>query len=408
MDDIQDFVGKFVVKNDTKIILLVMDGLGGAPNLGGMTELEAANTPNLDMLAKASDLGLSVPVLPGITPGSGPGHLGIFGYDPIKYQIGRGILEALGIGIEVSEKDVVARGNFATFDGETVVDRRAGRPATEENVKACQLINSKIKEIDGVKVQVFPGVEHRFVLKLTGDGLADNLTDADPQKDGEKMLYTTAINEESRKTAEIINKFIKQVATILKNNGKITGCLLRGFSKHPVMPKFPQIYKMRSAAIATYPMYRGLAKLVGMDVLEVPHVDDEAGSLQSEIKVLKDNYDKYDFFYFHVKHTDSYGEDSNFLAKVDVIEIVDRAIPQIMSLKPDVLAVTGDHSTPSLVGGHSWHPVPLLIHSKYSRYGLAEKFSEKTCATGSIGTIEAKNIMTLLMANAMRLEKYGA
>ncbi|MCL4408565.1 MAG: 2,3-bisphosphoglycerate-independent phosphoglycerate mutase [Thermotogae bacterium] len=408
MDDIQDFVGKLVVKNDTKIILLVMDGLGGAPNLGGMTELEAANTLNLDMLAKASDLGLSVPVLPGITPGSGPGHLGIFGYDPIKHQIGRGILEALGIGIAVSEKDVVARGNFATFDGETVLDRRAGRPATEENVKACQLINSKIKEIEGVKVQVFPGVEHRFVLKLTGDGLADNLTDADPQKDGEKMLYTTSVNEESRKTAEIVNKFIKQVSTILKNNGKITGCLLRGFSKHPVMPKFPQIYKMRSAAIATYPMYRGLAKLVGMDVLEVPHVDDEAGSLQSEVKVLKDNYDKYDFFYFHVKHTDSYGEDSNFLAKVDVIEIVDRAIPQIMSLKPDVLAVTGDHSTPSLVGGHSWHPVPLLIHSKYSRYGLAEKFSEKTCATGSIGTIEAKNIMTLLMANAMRLEKYGA
>ena len=408
MDDIQDFVGKLVVKNDTKIILLVMDGLGGAPNLGGMTELEAANTPNLDMLAKASDLGLSVPVLPGITPGSGPGHLGIFGYDPIKHQIGRGILEALGIGIAVSEKDVVARGNFATFDGETVLDRRAGRPATEENVKACQLINSKIKEIEGVKVQVFPGVEHRFVLKLTGDGLADNLTDADPQKDGEKMLYTTSVNEESRKTAEIVNKFIKQVSTILKNNGKITGCLLRGFSKHPVMPKFPQIYKMRSAAIATYPMYRGLAKLVGMDILEVPHVDDEAGSLQSEVKVLKDNYDKYDFFYFHVKHTDSYGEDSNFLAKVDVIEIVDRAIPQIMSLKPDVLAVTGDHSTPSLVGGHSWHPVPLLIHSKYSRYGLAEKFSEKTCATGSIGTIEAKNIMTLLMANAMRLEKYGA
>lgn len=408
MDDIQDFVGKLVVKNDTKIILLVMDGLGGAPNLGGMTELEAANTLNLDMLAKASDLGLSVPVLPGITPGSGPGHLGIFGYDSIKHQIGRGILEALGIGIAVSEKDVVARGNFATFDGETVLDRRAGRPATEENVKACQLINSKIKEIEGVKVQVFPGVEHRFVLKLTGDGLADNLTDADPQKDGEKMLYTTSVNEESRKTAEIVNKFIKQVSTILKNNGKITGCLLRGFSKHPVMPKFPQIYKMRSAAIATYPMYRGLAKLVGMDVLEVPHVDDEAGSLQSEVKVLKDNYDKYDFFYFHVKHTDSYGEDSNFLAKVDVIEIVDRAIPQIMSLKPDVLAVTGDHSTPSLVGGHSWHPVPLLIHSKYSRYGLAEKFSEKTCATGSIGTIEAKNIMTLLMANAMRLEKYGA
>ncbi len=406
--DIQEFVSKLVVKNNTKIILLVMDGLGGAPNFGGMTELEGANKPNLDLLAKSSDLGLSVPVLPGITPGSGPGHLGLFGYDPMKYQIGRGILEALGIGIDVSEKDVVARGNFATFKGDIVVDRRAGRPATEENVKACEKINANIKEIDGVKVHVYPGVEHRFVLKLTGEGLSDELTDADPQKDGEKMVYATATDPRASKTADIVNKFIRQVAELLKNNGKITGCLVRGFSKHPVLPKFPEVYKLRSAAIATYPMYRGLAKLVGMDVLDVPRVDDEEGSLKAEIKVLKENYSKYDFFYFHVKHTDSYGEDGNFLAKVDVIEIVDRAIPQIMSLKPDVIAITGDHSTPSLVGGHSWHPVPLLIHSKYSRYGLADKFDEKSCAHGSLGTIEAKHIMTLLMANAMRLEKYGA
>lgn len=406
--DVQDFVSKLVVKNDTKIILFVMDGLGGAPNLGGMTELEGANTPNLDLLAKSSDLGFSIPVLPGITPGSGPGHLGLFGYDPVKYQIGRGILEALGIGIEVSEKDVVARGNFATFDGETVLDRRAGRPLTEENVKACEKINSNIKEIDGIKVHVYPGVEHRFVLKLTGDGLSDGLTDADPQKDGEKMVYTTATNAQSQKTADVVNKFIKQVAGLLKGNGKITGCLIRGFSKHPILPKFPDLYKLRSAAIATYPMYRGLAKLVGMDILDVPHVDDEFGSLKAEIQTLKDNYDKYDFFYFHVKHTDSYGEDGNFLAKVDVIEIVDRAIPEIMSLKPDVIAITGDHSTPSLVGGHSWHPVPLLIHSKYSRYGLSEKFDEKACAHGTLGFIESKHIMTLLMANAMRLEKYGA
>ncbi len=406
--DIQDFVSKLVVKNDTKIILFVMDGLGGAPELGGMTELEAANTPNLDMLAKASDLGLSVPVIPGITPGSGPGHLGIFGYDPVKYQIGRGILEALGIGLEVSEKDVVARGNFATFNGEIVTDRRAGRPSTEENVKACQIINSKIKEINGVKVQAFPGVEHRFVLKLTGESLDDEITDADPQKDNEPMLYAKALNDKSEKTAKIVNEFIKQVSVTLKENKKISGCLLRGFSKHPALPKFPDIYKLRSAAIATYPMYKGLARLVGMNVLDVPHVDDEEESLRSEIKILKDNYDKYDFFYFHVKHTDSYGEDGNFLAKVDVVEIVDKAVPQIMSLKPDVLAVTGDHSTPSLIMGHSWHPVPFLIHSKYSRYGLSDRFNEKECARGSLGTFEARNIMTLLLANAMRLEKYGA
>lgn len=406
--DKQEFVSKLTVKNDTKMLMLIMDGLGGAPMLGGKTALEVANTPNMDALASASDLGQSVPVIPGITPGSGPGHLGLFGYDPVKYQIGRGILEALGIGLEVSNKDVVARGNFATVRDGVVIDRRAGRPATEENVKVCELINSKISEIDGVKVQVFPGKEHRFVLKLTGDGLDDKLTDADPQRDRQPIEYAKALSVEAEKTAKIVNEFIKRVVNLLKDGERISGCLLRGFSKYPDLPQFPEVYKIKSAAIATYPMYRGLAKLVGMEVLEVPTAMGEMETIKSEIEVLKDNYDKYDFFYFHVKHTDSYGEDSNFMAKVDVIETVDKVIPEIMSLKPDVVVITGDHSTPALVGGHSWHPVPFLIYSKYSRYGLSNFFNEKECARGSLGTIEARDLMTLLLANAMRLEKYGA
>ncbi len=406
--DKQEFVSKLVVKNDTKILMLIMDGLGGAPALGGMTELEAANTPNMDALAKASDLGQSVPVIQGITPGSGPGHLGLFGYDPIKYQIGRGILEALGIGLHVSQKDVVARGNFATFKDGIVVDRRAGRPATEENVKVCEKINSNIKEINGVKVQVFPGKEHRFVLKLTGEGLDDNLTDADPQRAGEPVTYARALDEKSKKTAEIVNEFIKRVEELLKGEEKISGCLLRGFSKYPALPQFPEVYKLSSAAIATYPMYKGLAKLVGMDVLDVPSAEEELDMIKAEIKVLKDNYDKYDFFYFHVKHTDSFGEDSNFEAKVHVIEVVDQVLPEILAMKFDAIAITGDHSTPALIGGHSWHPVPLLIHSKYSRYGLSDSFNEKECARGSLGTIEARDLMTLLLANTMRLDKYGA
>ncbi|WP_036224270.1 2,3-bisphosphoglycerate-independent phosphoglycerate mutase [Mesoaciditoga lauensis] len=406
--DKQEFVSKLVVKNDTKILMLIMDGLGGAPELGGMTELEAANTPNMDALAKASDLGQSVPVIPGITPGSGPGHLGLFGYDSIQYQIGRGILEALGIGLEVSEKDVVARGNFATFKDGIVVDRRAGRPATEENVKVCEKINATIKEINGVKVQVFPGKEHRFVLKLTGDGLDDKLTDADPQRAGEPVMYAEALDENSKKTAEVVNEFIKRVAELLRDEEKISGCLLRGFSKYPSLPQFPEVYKLRSAAIATYPMYKGLAKLVGMDVLDVPSKEEEMDMIKAEIKVLKDNYDKYDFFYFHVKHTDSFGEDANFEAKVNVIEVVDQVLPEILAMKFDAVAITGDHSTPALVGGHSWHPVPLLVHSKYSRYGLSSSFNEKECARGSLGTIEARDLMTLLLANSMRLEKYGA
>ncbi len=406
--DKQEFVSRLAVKNNSKMLMLIMDGLGGVPEIGGKTELEAANTPNMDMIAKASDLGQSVPVIPGVTPGSGPGHLGLFGYDPIKYQIGRGILEALGVGVEVSEKDVVARGNFATFKDGIVVDRRAGRPATEENVKVCEFINSRISEIDGIKVHVFPGKEHRFVLKLTGDGLEDKLTDADPQRVGEPVMYAEALDQGSEKTAKIVNEFITRVAKLLNGKEKISGCLLRGFSNYPNIPKFPEIYKIRSAAIATYPMYKGLAKLVGMDVLDVPAVEGEMETIKSEIKVLKDNYDNYDFFYFHVKHTDSYGEDSNFMAKMNVIEIVDKVIPEIMSVKFDVLAITGDHSTPTLMGGHSWHPVPLLLRSKYSRYGLSKAFNEKECARGSLGTIEARDLMSFLLANALRLEKYGA
>ncbi len=406
--DKQEFVKKLAIKNDTKILMLIMDGLGGAPKLGGMTELEAANTPNMDALAKASELGQSVPVLRGITPGSGPGHLGLFGYDPVRYQIGRGILEALGIGLEVSEKDVVARGNFATFKDGIVVDRRAGRPKTEENMRVCERINSEISEIKGVKVKVFPGKEHRFVLKLTGDGLDDKLTDADPQRAGEPIMYAEALNEKSKKTAEVVNEFIKQVADLLKDEEKISGCLLRGFSNYPNLPQFPEVYKLRSAAIATYPMYKGLAKLVGMDILDVPSAEGELEMIKSEMKVLKDNYDDYDFFYFHVKHTDSFGEDSNFEAKVSVIEVVDKVLPEILAMKFDVIAITGDHSTPSLVGGHSWHPVPLLLYSKYARYGLSSAFNEKECARGSLGTLEASDIMPLLLANAMRLEKFGA
>jgi len=400
--DRQEFLQNLITKTDSKIVMLVMDGIGDTV-VNGKTPLQAAKTPNLDRVATESDLGQTIPVLPGITPGSGPGHLGLFGYDPIKFQIGRGILEALGIDVEVGEKDVVARGNFATIDGDIVVDRRAGRPATEESRKIVEKLNENIKEIDGVKVQFYPGKEHRFVVKLTGEGLDDRIEDADPQKEGLPIKWAHATHPEAEKTAEIFTKLMKEIREVLKDEPKINFALIRGFSKYPAIPKFPEVYKMRAAAIAVYPMYKGLAKLVGMDILEV---DGETPA--DEFETLKKHWDEYDFFYVHIKKTDSYGEDGNFDAKVHVIEMVDEALPKLLELNPDVLVVTGDHSTPVAMSGHSWHPVPFMIKSPYTRAGLSKSFDEFEAARGSMGTIYAVDLMGLLMGNARKLEKFGA
>jgi 2,3-bisphosphoglycerate-independent phosphoglycerate mutase len=399
--DRQQVIKDLVVKTDSKIVLLVMDGLGDLPK-DGKTPLQAAYKPNMDALAKESDLGQSVPVLQGVTPGSGPGHLSLFGYDSLKYDIGRGILEALGLGIKVDKKDVVARGNFATIKDGIIVDRRAGRPASEESKKIVEILSENIKKIEDVDITFYPGKEHRFVVKFTGEGLFDEVTDADPQREGLPMEWAKATNPDSEKMANIANKLIKEIGEVLKDQPKMNFALLRGFSKHPLLPSFEENYKLKAAAIATYPMYKGLAKLVGMEVLEAGQTTED------EVETLKKVWNEYDFFYFHVKKTDSYGEDGNFEEKVKVIENTDKAVKEILNLNPDVLIITGDHSTPALLKAHSWHPVPVLIYSKYVRKGLSVSFDEYECAKGTLGTISALDIMPLALANALKLEKYGA
>ncbi|HOJ88750.1 MAG TPA: 2,3-bisphosphoglycerate-independent phosphoglycerate mutase [Pseudothermotoga sp.] len=399
--DRQQLLSEIVQPSQTKIVLLVMDGIGDLPR-DGKTPLQAARTPNLDKLATESDLGQTIPVLPGITPGSGPGHLALFGYDPVKYQIGRGILEALGSNVPVGEKDVVARANFATVKDGIIVDRRAGRPTTEESSKVVEKLSRSIKEIDGVQITFYPGKEHRFVVKLTGEGLDDKLTDADPQKEGKPILFAEPLSEQAKKTSQVVNELMKRIGQVLSDETKMNFALIRGFSKYPRLPQFPQVYKMRACAIATYPMYKGIAKLVGMDVVET------GSTIQDEVNTLKELWEKYDFFYFHVKKTDSYGEDGDFDSKVHVIEDVDKVLPQIMGLKPDVLVVTGDHSTPAILKSHSWHAVPFMIWSLYTRKGLNKSFDEFECARGSIGTIYAVDAMSLMLAHALRLEKFGA
>lgn len=391
-------------ENGGKIVLLVMDGLGGLPMTeGGQTELEAADTPNMDRLAQWSMLGLHEPIRPGMIPGSGPAHLSLFGYDPIKYQVGRGALSALGIDFDLQPQDVAARGNFCTVDEEgRVIDRRAGRIPTEEGERLCGLLNEHVS-IPGVEVFLRPVKEYRFLLVLRGEGLCANIEETDPLVLGKKPLPAIANNPDSEKAAELIREFVRQAEVILADQHPANMLLLRGFAQIPTWPKFPDAFNLKSLAIAMYPMYRGVAKLVGMDSLPA------AADYEEEITMLEENWDEYSFFFVHIKKTDSYGEDGNFDAKVHEIEKVDALLPRILALDPSVLIITGDHSTPSAMKSHSWHPVPVLFYAKTARPDGIASFGERSCLKGSLGVrFPAYELMPLALAHAGRLEKFGA
>ncbi len=402
----REFIKKLIRKNSNKIILLVMDGVGGLPNEFGKTEIETAYTPNLDEVVKNSITGIADPVSIGITPGSGPGHLGIFGYDPTEWEIGRGVLAALGINFPIQKKDVAARGNFATIDKTgKIKDRRAGRIPTKLCRELTEKIQENIKEINGIQIFVRPVMDYRFVVIFRGEGLSDKINNTDPQVTEVKPLSATAYKKDTEKMANIVNKFVERVRKIIKNEFPANGILLRGFAEYPNIPKMSEVYGLTSAAIATYPMYKGLAKLVGMDILDVPGTE-----ITDELKVLKENYEKYDFFYFHIKKTDSYGEDGNFDAKVHLIEEVDKLIiPEILKLNPTVLTITADHSTPAIMKQHSFHGVPFVLYSQNARPDRAEYLSEREIGTkGGLGRFEAKNEIILMLAHAMKLKKFGA
>lgn len=399
-----EFVSKLTKKNNSKIVLLVMDGIGGLPeDSNSLTELEKAHTRNLDMLATKSLCGLQLPVANAITPGSGPGHLGVFGYNPIKYQVGRGVLAALGIKFDLKPGDVAARGNFCTVDEQGLVkDRRAGRISTEKNKELCKLLSEKVN-LSNTEVFVQTVKEHRFLLVLRGNDLSGELKDTDPQEIGKKPLESRSFSGEEHKTIGLVKDFVNQAGEILKDERPANMVLLRGFSKKPNWPTFPDCFGLKSAAIAAYPMYRGLAKLVGMDVL------DTGETIKDEFTTLEENWDKYDFFFVHIKKTDSYGEDGNFNSKMSIVEEVDEQIPRLMDLNPDVIIVTGDHSTPSVLKYHSWHPVPVMLYSKYCRPDNVKHFGERECVTGGLGPrFPAEDLIPLALANAKRLEKFGA
>jgi 2,3-bisphosphoglycerate-independent phosphoglycerate mutase len=386
----------------SRIVLLVIDGLGGLPHpKSGKTELETARTPNLDKLASAGTCGLCDPVGPGITPGSGAGHLALFGYDPLEFNIGRGVLEAVGIDFDMRPGDIASRGNFCTVDkAGSITDRRAGRISSEKAAELCGLLDGII--IDNVKVMVRPVKEHRCVVVFRGEGLNSEISDSDPQQAGVPPKVVTAINPQASGTALIANRFLEKAKAILAAHHPANMVLLRGFSQRPVWPFMQEIYKLTPCAIAAYPMYRGLARLVGMDVLPTGITVDD------EFQTLLRNYEKYDFIFLHVKGADSAGEDGDFERKVAVIEQVDSFIPNLLHLQPDVIVVTGDHSTPAVLKAHSWHPVPFLLYSRYCRPVKIKKFGEAECAANGMGRIQAAQLMPLAMANALKLNKFGA
>jgi len=398
----EEVIQSLAVQTDSRLVMTVIDGIGGLP-VRGKTELEAAKVPNLDRLASKSICGLIDPLSCGITPGSGPSHLALFGYDPFRYEIGRGVMEALGIGLELTKDDLAVRGNFATIDERGfITDRRAGRISTEKNREVCQFLQKEIKEFEGIQISIHPGREHRFVIVFRGEGLRDDLSDADPQKDGLKAKGTAGLSQEAQRTAGIVNSYMKKSTEILKPFYPANTILLRGFSKIPDIPTMADRYKLRPAAIATYPMYRGLARLVGMEILETGE------TIQDEVATLKKYFDQYDFFYLHYKKPDMAGEDGNFKAKVKAIEEIDRILPSILKLKPDVLVITGDHATPSLLKSHSWHPNPILFYSKYIQPDGIRRFTEKHCQRGELGRFPAVDVLPLMLANGLKLKKFGA
>ncbi|HVU27708.1 MAG TPA: 2,3-bisphosphoglycerate-independent phosphoglycerate mutase [Verrucomicrobiae bacterium] len=399
---------ELTLKTKAKLALIVLDGLGdlATKEQNYLTPLEAATTPNLDKLAKDSAQGRMIPVAPGITPGSGPGHLGLFGYDPLEFQVGRGVIETLGLGMELKHGDVCARANFATLDAKGIVtDRRAGRIPTATCEKLVALLSSKIKKIGDVEVIIKAGLEHRFALIFRGNGLEGPLTDADPNREGLPIPTVHPRDENNtaqKKTAALVAEFYKLALPLLKNEKPANGFLMRGIAHQPHIPLFEDRYKLKAAALAVYPMYKGLAQLVGMKKIEGPQ------AIAQQFERYLAEYDNFDFFFIHYKYTDKYGEDGYFAAKKKAIEDFDAALPILLKKKPDVLVITGDHSTPCALKGHSWHPQPVMIHSACSGSDKLERFTETGANLGSLGIFESKFLIRLMQANVKMFDKFGA
>ena len=383
----------------SRIFLIVVDGLGGMADPEHGTELEEAATPNLDRLAEEGVTGLLEPVGPGITPGSGPGHLALFGYDPLEFVLGRGALSAAGLDVELHPGDVAARGNLCTLDAQgNIVDRRAGRIADEEARRVVARLSAAVQ---GVEFHHEKG--HRVLVVFRGDGLDPRIGDTDPQTTGVPPLDPEPLDPAAKPTAELVGAKLAEVYRVLAGEPAANGLLLRGFDTHRELPRFRDRTGLRAAAVAVYPMYRGIARLLGFDILGRP-VD-----LTDQIRLLEKHRDDADYFFVHVKDADAAGEDGDRAGKIAAIERLDDAVPDLIAaLEPGVVAVTGDHATPSQMAAHSWHPVPVVVHGPRCGRDDTDRFGERWCRAGGLGLLPSMQLLPILMANAGRLAKYGA
>ena len=408
MTKLDQMYDKLTLPTKAKIALVVLDGVGdiAIKENGYLTPLEAAKTPIMDKLSREAIQGRMTPVAPGVTPGSGPGHLALFGYDPVETQVGRGVIEALGLGLELKAGDVAARANFCSLDADGLVtDRRAGRIETEECERLCAILSKKIKKVSNTQIIIQPGKGHRFVVIFRGTGMEGPLNDTDPQREGLPIAESTPLDPSSKKAqkaAKLIKAFYDKALPILKDERPANGFLMRGIAHQPDIPTFEQRYKLKAACLAVYPMYKGLAQLVGMDKVEGPQ------SISEQFNRYLEEYDNYDFFFIHYKYTDMYGEDGNFEAKKKAIEELDEALPILLQKRPDVIAITGDHSTPCPMKGHSWHPQPVLLTSAFSGSDKLDRFTETGANIGSMGVFDAKVLIRHMQAHAMMFDKYGA
>ena len=397
-----EIVPRLVTEGTTKIVLVLIDGLGGVRTDERGSELHAARTPNMDRLALEGSSGLHTVIAPGVTSGSGAGHLAVFGYDPLVYELGRGALSAAGVGFPLKPGDVAARVNFCTLDANgNIADRRAGRLSTDDNSRLCVKILAWLQPPEDVEVFLETEREHRALLVLRGEGLSPHLLDTDPQVTGLPPKPPTATGPEGADTAAYLSDILAQVAVVLEDE-KANFLLLRGFDTLRELPLFPARYSLRAQGVAIYPMYTGIARILGMDVTTV------VGGVPEELEALKAAWAEHDFFYFHHKKADSAGEDGDFDRKVAAIEEIDAVIPDIVSLNPDVICVTGDHATPSQLRSHSWHPVPFVLWGPRVGVDGVEVFDEEAGLTGGYGSILGKELMGLMLAGAGRLIKYGA
>lgn len=397
-----ELIRRLSVPGNTKVLLCVLDGLGGLPGPRGRSELEEAAARHLDRMAEEGTLGQTLPAGYGISVGSGPGHLALFGYDPLVFEVGRGALEATGIDFALGPNDLAARGNLCTVDADGLItDRRAGRIPTEQTAEICALLEKSIS-LPGVELFVRPVREHRFALVLRGEGLHEALNETDPQREGVPIPSIEAQHPDAARTAGLVAQFVTEARKLLADRTQANALTVRGWAKRPELPQFPELWKLRAAAVAVYPMYRGLARLVGMDVL------DAGTTLATQVETLRRHWDDYDFFFLHFKYTDSAGEDGDFARKSQMVLDFDACVPSLRALGANVIVITGDHSTPAVMANHSWHPVPLLLHGDYVRTDASHHFHESEAMQGGLGTFPAKEVLPIAFAHAKRLSRFGA